>query len=79
MDGRRPWPHHETFRVERLKEQLMAARRHMPLNLATVRLVSLLAVCVLAGTVPSTAAEPRSIFDGRSLAGWSGATDRWRV
>ncbi|MEX0687994.1 MAG: PVC-type heme-binding CxxCH protein, partial [Pirellulales bacterium] len=26
-----------------------------------------------------TAAETRRIFDGRSLAGWSGATDHWRV
>ncbi len=25
------------------------------------------------------AAEPRPIFDGRSLAGWSGSTGRWRV
>jgi len=36
-------------------------------------LISVLAVCVLAG-VPACAAEPRELYDGHSLAGWEFTT-----
>ena len=41
--------------------------------------VLFLTIALLALEFPARAAEPRPIFDGRSLADWSGAADRWRV
>ncbi len=40
---------------------------------------ALAVAAILAASRAGGAAEPRPIFDGKSLAGWSGATDRWRV
>ena len=36
-------------------------------------------IAILVASRAGTAAETRRIFDGRSLAGWSGETDHWRV
>ncbi len=55
----------------------MSGRRHMPSRPALRHAAVVLAV--LAASRSGGAAEPQAIFDGRSLAGWSGATDRWRV
>jgi hypothetical protein len=79
MDGPPAWHDDRKHPVEKHEERLMAGCRPVSLRTFVGRVVSLAAIGALAWADPVAGSEPRSIFDGRTLAGWGGASDRWRV